>query len=141
MLVRNAMKRNVVVAEPTLTLKEASKVMTKLNIGSLVITKENKLLGIVTSTDILKCIAEDKDVEQTTVEMIMSKPVITIEPDKKIEEAVDIMLKNKIKRLVVTENNKIIGIITASDIISIEPKLIEQLSQLISLKLPGYSGG
>ncbi len=141
MLVRNAMRRNVIVADPSLTLKEASKVMTKLNIGSLVITKENKLLGIVTSTDILKCIAEDKDVEKTTVEMIMSKPVITIDPDKKIEEAVDVMLKNKIKRLVVTENEKIIGIITASDIISIEPKLIEQLSQLISLKLPGYSGG
>ncbi len=135
------MKRNVIVANPNLTLKEASQVMVKFEIGSLVVTEDDKLVGIITSTDILKCIAEGKDIEKTTIGSVMSKPVITISPDEKIEDAVNLMLKNKIKRLVVTEGNKIVGIITASDIISIEPKLIEKLSQLLSVKLPGYSGG
>jgi len=141
MLVRNVMNRNVIVAKPELTLREASQVMTKFHIGSLVITEGEKILGIVTTTDIIKCIAENKDVDNTKLGEIMSSPVLTIDPDKTIEDAVEIMTKNKIKRLVVTEGDKIVGIITASDIISIEPALIEKLSKLISFRLPGYSGG
>ena len=136
------MNRNVVTAKLNITLREAAAVMSKLNIGSLIILDENeKISGIVTSTDILKAIAAGKDVEETLVEEVVSKPVITIEPDKSIEDAVNIMLEHKIKKLPVVEEGKLVGIITASDIITIEPKLIENIAALISLKLPGYRGG
>jgi CBS domain-containing protein len=142
MLVRHVMNRNVVTAKLNITLREAAAVMSKLNIGSLIILDENeKISGIVTSTDILKAIAAGKDVEETLVEEVVSKPVITIEPDKSIEDAVNIMLEHKIKKLPVVEEGKLVGIITASDIITIEPKLIENIAALISLKLPGYRGG
>ncbi len=141
MLVRNVMKRSVVVSKPNINLREASKVMAEMNIGSIVVAENDKPIGIVTSTDILKALSENKNVDEVQVKDIMSKPVITIDPSKKIEDAVDLMVKNKIKRLVVTENEKIVGIITASDIVAIEPKLLEELSKLMSFKLPGYSGG
>jgi CBS domain-containing protein len=142
MLVRHIMNRSVVTAKLNTTLKEAAAVMSKLNIGSLIILEnEEKISGIITSTDILKAIASGKDVETTLVEEIMSKPVIVIEPDKSIEDAVNLMLEHKIKKLPVVEEGKLVGIITASDIISIEPKLVENIATLISLKLPGYKGG
>ena len=141
MLVRNVMKRDVITAKPDLTLREAAKIMTKFRIGSLVIAENHELKGIVTGTDILKAIAQGKDVDTVLVKEIMSSPVKTIDPSADLEDAVDIMVKNKIKRLVVVEGGKIVGIITASDILAIEPKLIEHLSNLMSLRLPGYSGG
>jgi CBS domain-containing protein len=142
MLVRHVMNRSVVTAKLNTTLKEAAAVMSKLNIGSLVILgNEEKISGIITSTDILKAIARGEDVETTLVENVMSKPVIVIEPDKNVEDAVNIMLEHKIKKLPVVEEGRLVGIITASDIITIEPKLIENIAALISLKLPGYKGG
>ena len=96
MLVRNVMKRDVVTAKPNLTLREAAKIMTELKIGSLVIAEDHELKGIVTGTDILKAIARGKDVDTVLVKEIMSSPVKTIEPSADLEDAVDIMVKNKI---------------------------------------------
>ncbi|MEM7824736.1 MAG: CBS domain-containing protein [Candidatus Aenigmatarchaeota archaeon] len=72
---------------------------------------------------------------------MMTSKVITIEPDKKIEDAVDLMLENKIRELPVVENNKIKGIITVTDIAVAEPKLIASIASLLALQLPGYPGG
>ncbi len=141
MLVRNTMNRNVVTGLSSINIREASKVMTQYNIGSIILTDNDEVSGIVTSTNILKAIAEGKDPEETKVSEIMSKNVITIDPDKTIEDSVSLMLEHKIKKLPVVENKKLVGIITASDIISIEPKLIESIASLMSIKIPGYKGG
>lgn len=141
MLVKQVMNRRVVTASPDITLKEASKVMSKLHIGSLVIVSESKIVGILTSTDILKSIANEKDPETTLAREVMSKDVKTIDPNTELDEAVLTMVTNKIKRLPVVSEGKIVGIITASDIIVVEPKLIAKLAALLSLKIPGYSGG
>jgi len=139
--VKSVMNKNVVIAKKDITLKEATEVMTKLHIGCLVITENQKILGIITSSDILKAIANDKNPNIVLAEEIMSKNVITIDPDKRIEDAVDIMMKYGIKKLPVVSEDKIEGIITASDIIVVEPKLIATVASLISLKMPGYTGG
>lgn len=141
MLVRHIMQKRVVTAKPILTLKEACEVMSKLHIGSLVVIEDNKISGIITSTDVLKAIAGGKDPNRTTIGEVMSKNVITIEPDTSLEKAVEIMIEKRIKKLPVLDNNKLVGIITASDIIVVEPKLIRSIANLLSLKLPGYKGG
>lgn len=74
------MNKNVIVGKKDLTIKEASEVMAKLRIGSLVITEGKKIVGIITSTDILRAIANDKKSEVTLVYDIMSKKVLTIHP-------------------------------------------------------------
>lgn len=134
------MNRNVIIAKKDITLKEASEVMSKLHIGSLVITEDQKIVGIITSTDILKAIASEKKPEITLAEEIMSKSVVTIDPEKTVDDAVDMMLKNKIKKLPVTSEGKIVGMITASDIMVVEPKLVATVASLISLRTP-YAGG
>jgi len=135
------MNRSVVTAKPDITLKEASKVMSEFHIGSLIIVKNKKIVGILTSSDILKAVASDKDPNVTLAEEIMSKNVKTIEPDKDLDDAVLTMIENKIKRLPVVSGDKLVGILTASDIIVIEPKLIAKFASLLSLRLPSYSGG
>ncbi len=138
--VKSVMNKNVVVAKKDITLKEATEVMSKLHIGCLLITEKQKILGIITTSNIIKAIANDKNPEATLAEEIMSKKVITIEPDKTIEDAVNLMIGHKIKKLPVLDGKKILGIITTSDIIVVEPKLVATVASLISLNAP-YTGG
>jgi len=141
MLVKDVMNKNVVVAKSGVTVREASKVMSKYKIGSLVVLKENDIIGIITEGDIMESVAGDKDPDSTIIENIMSEKVLTVDPEDTIEDAADKMVQNKIKKLPVVEDGKLKGIITASDIVVVEPKLIESVASLISVKMPGYSGG
>jgi len=141
MIVRDVMNPKVIIIKPNVSVKDASKLMNDNRIGSLIVVEKKKTRGILTERNILTSVAEGKDCESTTVEEIMSTKVVTIDPDKTIEEAVELMTKNNIKKLPVVEDDKLIGIITASDIAVVEPKLIQSIAGLISLKLPGYHGG
>ncbi len=141
MLVKDVMKREVIAINPDISIREASKVMSQHNIGSLLVLDDEKLVGILTERDVLNLVAKGENLDEVKVKDVMSRDVITIESDKKIEDAVDLMLKHKIKKLPVMESGKIVGIITTSDIIVAEPKLIEAIASLISLRIPGYRGG
>jgi CBS domain-containing protein len=135
------MNKNVVVAKPIVTLREAARVMGEMNMGSLVIMEEDKIVGIVTSTDILKAIGEGKDPDKVTIGEIATKNVITIQADEPLEKAVDIMIKHKIKKLPVMMNERIVGIITVSDIAIVEPKIVAGIASLISLNAGKFAGG
>lgn len=141
MLVKDVMNKNVVVAKPIVTLREAARVMGEMNMGSLVIMEEDKIVGIVTSTDILKAIGEGKDPDKVTIGEIATKNVITIQADEPLEKAVDIMIKHKIKKLPVMMNEKLVGIITVSDIAIVEPKIVAGIASLISLNAGKFAGG
>lgn len=104
----------VKVISPELTLKEAVEIMSKENIGSLVIISNGKLVGIITERDVLKNIKK----LNSSVEKIMSKDVTTIEDTESIDRAAEIMADKKIKRLPVTREKKLVGIITATDILA-----------------------
>ena len=141
MIVRDDMNKKVVVAKPDITIRKASEVMGKYHIGSLVVCDDDKIKGIVTERDVLLSVANGRDPEATTIGEVMTKSVVTIDPDKTLSEAVDLMVKHKIKKVPVVEDDKLIGIITASDIVVVEPKLVAGIANLISMKLPGYRGG
>jgi CBS domain-containing protein len=141
MLVKDVMNKNVVVAKSDVSIREATKVMNKFHIGSIVVVKGEKIVGIMTERNVLKAVASGKDMDSTMIEDIMSMNVVTTDPEATIESAVDLMVQPKIKKLPVVEGNKIRGIITASDIVVVEPKLIASVADLISMKLPGYRGG
>jgi CBS domain-containing protein len=132
----------VIATRPDVKIKEAVKIMNKLSIGSLVVLDEkNNIVGIVTERDILKSIEKNIDPEINEVKDIMSKNVKTVSSDTDLKDAVDIMLKYKIKKLPVVDNGNLVGIITTSDIVVVEPKIIESIANLLSIKLPGYRGG
>ncbi|MCX6820466.1 MAG: CBS domain-containing protein [Candidatus Aenigmarchaeota archaeon] len=141
MMVKDVMNTNVVVAKLEATIREASEVMDKYNIGSLVVIGEKGIAGIITEHNILETVAANKNPDETKVGDVMSPEVVTVSPDSTIEQAVDLMVEHKIKKLPVVEGDKLLGIITASDIIVVEPKLVASIANLISMKMPAYSGG
>lgn len=141
MIVRDVMNKKVVVAKSEISIKKASEVMGKYHIGSLVVRDDEEIRGILTERDVLMSVARGKDPNATSIGEIMTKKVITIDPDSTLSDAVDLMIKHKIKKVPVVEEGKLIGIITASDIVVVEPKLVASIANLISMKLPGYRGG
>ena len=117
MVVKDIMYRNIIKVPSTTTVVEATRIMDKNNIGCVLATEGDKTVGIMTERDVLKkVVAARRNCEKTTVKEVMTSPLITIESDTTIEEANDFMEKNKIRRLVVTDNGKIAGIITIRDI-------------------------
>jgi len=133
MLVKEAMKKDVKTIRPSDTIKDAAVLMNENRIGSLVvISGTGAVTGIVTERDILTdVVAAGKNPEDVKVEDVMTKDLITISPEKSLEDAADLMTKNKIKKLPVIEGGKLVGIITATDLICYEKKLIEKISNIM----------
>lgn len=113
MLVKEIMNKVVAIDFDT-NLKQAAKIMASKNIGSLVVVKGDKILGIITENDFVK----HADNMNQKVSSVMSKKVVTIEEDDEIDYAADIMTKNKIKRIPVVKDEKLTGIITSSDLVA-----------------------
>jgi CBS domain-containing protein len=131
MQVREIMNRNVVTVGPQITLHDAAKKMVDNNTKFLIVTGKERLVGIVTEWDFVKKIASGtKSILDTKLESIITKKVIVISPTTEVSEAAEIMAANNIKRLPIVENNVLIGVVTAMEIMAAEPKLIEQISEL-----------
>ncbi len=89
-------------------------------------------MGIITEEDIIeKVVSEGKEPAKTTIDEIMVRDVIHIESGKSLEDAAQLMTENKIKKLPVVENKDLLGIVTAQDMIAAEPKMMEQLGELL----------
>lgn len=140
-LVKDVMNPKVIAVKSDASLTEASKMMDSYKIGSLLVSDQGKIISIITASDILKAVSKGMILEETTVEEIMNEKLITIDADKTLEDAVKIMVENKIKKLPVVRDGEFVGIITASDIIVVEPKMIESIANLLSMKVPDYKGG
>ncbi|MBU3896908.1 MAG: CBS domain-containing protein [Nanoarchaeota archaeon] len=134
MLIKDVMNINVKTIKPTDSVKNAAEKMTKNHIGSLVvISTEGQVKGIITERDILSdVVALGGDCTNTKVEEIMTTNIITISPENTLEETAKEMTENKIKKLpVIDEVGKIVGIVTASDLVAYEQKMIEKLAELL----------
>jgi CBS domain-containing protein len=123
---RDVMIGNVLTVGPNTTVARAAKLMTERGVGSIIIARGQKPIGILTERDLLtKVVSTNSMPSKIRVGAIMSAPIITIDPDVSITEAARIMAQNKIRRLPVVERGKLIGILTASDITAISPQLAE----------------
>jgi len=123
--VKDIMSKDVVTITPEASMAEAAEIMGEKHIGSLIVTKYNTPVGIVTERDSLsKVLALEKNPEQEKVEAIMSYPLTTIGPAAKIKEAAQMMMHKK-SRLGVFESGRLVGVITASDLIRSLPDVPE----------------
>ncbi|MFH1821539.1 MAG: CBS domain-containing protein [Methanobacteriota archaeon] len=128
--VREAMRTVVLTAIKGTNVARAAKLMAENNVGSILVMEGKKPVGILTERDLLmKVVSEDLKPSTVRVGRIMSAPLITIDPDTDIVEAAKILANNKIRRLPVVKNGKLVGIVTASDIAVISPALAEIVAQ------------
>jgi len=115
--VKAIMSKGMVSLEKGLSIRSAVKTMVHKDVGSVVITAHGKPVGMVTERDILKSLAFRKAVRSDTpVEVIMSAPLITVNSNSTIGDAAELMAKNKIRRLLVKENGRYVGIVTQRDL-------------------------
>ena len=102
------------------TAQEAARKMGTVNTSSLIVTDLNeKPVGIITERDLVRrVVANDANSGIVLIEDIMTSPIITIDANSSVEAAADLMLQNKVRHLLVVENedvNKPSGIITSTD--------------------------
>jgi len=116
--VRDIMTKYVIKSGKESTIYDLAKLMDQNRIGCIVIAEDDKPIGIVTERDIIvKCLAKELNPREVKAKDIMSSPAITIEPDVEMLEAAKVMVSRMIRRLPVVENNKLVGIVTTSDMI------------------------
>jgi CBS domain-containing protein len=135
-IVKEAMKTNLAVVQPELTILEAAKLMKKRKLGNVIVVKNNYPIGIITESDIIKkVVAEGKNAKEIKVKDVMTTPVIVIDPYITLEEAMKTMGKCNIRRLPVIENDMLIGILTQKDISMISPILHEISREWYDIKI------
>ena len=132
LFVMDIMEKDVEKIEPDRSISDAAAIMKENGISYLLVVDDSRLVGIITEDDIVdKVVSEGKAPKDTKIADIMVKSVIHIEPQKSLEEAAQVMTEKNIEKLPVVEGAKLLGIITAKDMIAAEPKMIDQLGKLL----------
>ncbi|MFA5856247.1 MAG: CBS domain-containing protein [Candidatus Pacearchaeota archaeon] len=123
--VGDIMTRNFISARPDIPVYSAIKLMVKKKVGSLILEEQSILKGILTEKDIMWAISKKNDLSEVKAGEICAKKITTISPSADIFDAIVLMRKMKFRRLPVTENQKVIGLLTLKDAIKIQPELFE----------------
>ncbi|MFH0849246.1 MAG: CBS domain-containing protein [archaeon] len=125
--IRDIMRKTIVTAADTDNIATACKLMDKHDVGSIiVVNKSKKPVGIVTERDVVKrVVAENLVPEKVKTSQVMSKPLMTVDPDIDIAEAMKRMKRFDIRRLVVIEKGEMVGVVSDKDIVDITPALID----------------
>ena len=129
--VKDIMAKKIVTVESTVNVGDAIKLMAERNIGSVVVTRGGEMVGILTERDVLKkCYAPGQYTAMKAGE-VMSEPLITIRGDAAIGDAADLMAEKNARRLLVTENDKIQGIISQRDVMEATQYVFKVLSKVV----------
>ena len=111
--VRKIMTKGIEKVDVNVSVRDAARIMKAKKIGSMLVEKDKELVGIVTETDIVRrLVADGKNAESTQVKAIMSSPILTVDIEKSIIDANDLMDKNHVRHLAVTEEGEVIGLVS-----------------------------
>ncbi len=117
--IRDIMQKNVITIELENSALDAATLLSEKDISFLIIMQEEKPIGLVTERDFLKKVsAENLQPSEISLAEIMSKKFRSVTPSTDIEDAVQKMLNNNIRRLVVLEGEKLVGVVTQTDLAS-----------------------
>ncbi|HLD49074.1 MAG TPA: CBS domain-containing protein [archaeon] len=130
-LVKEVMNKEIKTVDLDDSIERAAEVMKNSRIGSVLVMGEKNLKGILTTRDIVyKHVAGSRG---EFVKDIMSTDIISISPDKTIEDAAKLMAENEIEKLPVFDKGTLVGIITSNDVLRIEPALFEILLEKMKI--------
>ncbi len=120
------MQKDLVEVTPGTSVKAAAEVMASQRVSSAVVIENSKIQGIVTEKDLArKIVAKGLDPHETMVQDIMTRDLITTTPDTSLYDAMVLLNDKKIKHLPVVDNGIVVGLITAMDILRVQPALMD----------------
>lgn len=117
--IEEIMNKEVATAKSSDLLVNAAKTMLERKIGCVVVVDQEKVVGIVTESDLVRCAASGHDPNRTLVKDIMKSPAVTCTPQAPVEEAYAHMRRNNMRHLpIVEKDGTLVGIVTMKDLIS-----------------------
>jgi CBS domain-containing protein len=137
--VRDYMSMRVVTVDASDSVYNAADILIKNNVGCVVVTEYGDIRGIVTKGDILRnSLLKSLDPMKTKISEVMTTSPITIEASTTLEEAAKLMTEKNVSKLPVLDDGVLVGLISASDIIRIEPTYVNYLRGLIQRNVPAH---
>jgi len=129
--VKDVMVTNVVTVDVGVNVRKAVERMNNQEIGCLVVLEKGNFAGILTERDVLKrIVAKARNPEKTLVGDVMSKPLIVVDPEAGLEEALELMFKKRVKKLTVVKDKELVGLVTMTDIARIHTAMVEHMKRL-----------
>jgi CBS domain-containing protein len=137
MKVRDIMTKNPETVMPGTTIGAVASMMRDLDVGIIPVVNEGRLLGVITDRDItIRVTAAGLNPLETTVQDFMSPNPVSLSPDDKLEKARDLMSERQIRRLLVTEGDELVGIVSLGDVATKDKseddktgKVLEEISE------------
>ncbi len=115
--IRDIMTTDPVCVASSASIRETAKLMKDHDIGDVIVQDGGKVAGIVTDRDIVvRGVAADQNVRETSVASICSRQVVTVRPDDEVDVAIQRMHENAVRRIPVVENGKPVGVVSLGDL-------------------------
>ena len=126
MTIANVMTKSVISIDASMTVNEAAKMMEDAKVGAIIVMENNVPVGIVTDRDLaVKVVAHAYQIT-SPVKQIMSSPLFSINSDESVRTAADLMHERGIRKLPVIDDDNLVGIITATDIVNLLAVCVEE---------------
>ena len=125
MRVADIMTNASVTESPADSLRSAADTMWRQQTGSLLVMDGDELVGIITERDVMKAVAQGRDVDTTPVSDVMTKDVLTISPGTSAHEAARHMAARWIRHLPVIEDGRVVGVVSQRDLVGIFAALVQ----------------
>jgi len=116
--VRDIMTKSVISIDESATINEAAKMMEDAKVGAIIVMENNTPVGIVTDRDFAVKVAAHAYQISESVKKIMSSPLIAISPDETVRMVADLMYTRGVRKIPVIDDDKIVGMITATDLVN-----------------------
>ena len=126
MTIADIMNKSVISVDASLTINEAAKMMEDAKVGAVIVMENNLPVGIVTDRDFSVKVVSHAYQITAPVKQIMSSPLVSINSDETVRMAADLMHDRRIRKLPVIDDGKIVGIITATDIVNLLAVSVEE---------------
>ena len=136
--VKDAMTSQPTSIDPSQTVGDAARVMRDQDVGSLPVTEQGRLVGVITDRDItVRVVAFSRDPSMTTVEDVMTPDPVTVHFEAPVEKALAVMRSHQVRRLVVVDDEGLlVGLVSLDDVLEFLAREFRMISQLIDKESP-----
>lgn len=135
MKAQNIMSRNLIIMNDNTSISEVARIMKEKDIGFIPISNDNKIIGVITDRDIVVNAISNKCNLDTPVKEYATKNVISVNLDDNVSKILNVMRKNKVKRVLVNDEHKLVGIVSFSDILNNnEFDILNTMKEIWSIK-------
>jgi CBS domain-containing protein len=114
--VRDTMSTQPKSIDASEAIVDAARAMRDEDVGSLPVTEQGRLIGVITDRDIVVRVAAEGRIDSATVADALSRNPITVEPDEDLDEALRLMARHQVRRLPVVEGDRLVGIVAQADV-------------------------